>query len=164
MPCVIMKARYCHDHPEFPSRHFASAFDTRGPLQGPRLLARSELSLRWTDLSVCQSPAARTTQTRTRQATSPWTLGDNSRAEFHLCTYESRNQEIRRGRDLYLWARTWRPGHGGQRLFGGHLYRGRPKYSPERGWFASSVPAVLVSRRHSQSRRARDAWFHPRGR
>ena len=61
------------------------------------------------------------------------------------------------------------PGHGGpgtrrQRVPRGHLHRALHPHHPGRRGHARAVSPVLVSRRHPEPRRARDARIDPRGR
>ena len=60
--------------------------------------------------------------------------------------------------------RSRRARSGRQRLPGGHLQRDLSGHHPGRRRAAQAVPAVLVSRRHSEPRRAGDARVDPRGR
>src|SRR5262249_33884759 len=101
-----------------------------------RLLARGELSFRRPDLPLRQSVAARTAQTRTRQAAPAGALGNDSRTQFHLCALQPADQKKRPERDLYLRPRHRRAGDGGEDTAG----RGWWRTLVWRGLTPSSIP------------------------
>ena len=71
---------------------------------------------------------------------------------------------VRPRHDLHLGPGTRRTGARRQHLPGRHLQRGLSGGHPRRSRAEDAVPAVLVSRRHSEPRRAGDARQHPRRR
>src|SRR5437667_9992601 len=76
------------------------------------LLASSKLPFRRTDLSLCQSLAARAAMPSPCETAPSRALGDDTGAEFHLCTFESGHQKVRPECDLRVRTRTRLTGNG----------------------------------------------------
>ncbi len=91
-------------------------------------------------------------------------LGHHARIEFHLRPSQPPDQGARPEHDLHHRPRSWRAGHGGQHISGRHLQRGLSEHLAGRRGHEALVQAVLLSRRHSQPRRARNAGLDPRRR
>ncbi len=91
-------------------------------------------------------------------------LGHHPGPELRLRAHEPADQGARRGRDLHGRPRTRRAGRGRQRLPGGHLHRVLLAHHRRRGGDPPAVQAVLVPRRHPESRRPGDPRVDPRGR
>ena len=140
-----------------------NSFPGTAPQDG-RLLARRQLSVGRPDLSLRQSAAEAAADARGREAHAAGTLGHDPGAELHLRAPEPGHQEVRPRHDLRLRPRTRRPGGRRQHLPRGHLQRDLSRHQPGRGRAAEALPAVLVSRRHSQPRLAGVPGLDPRGR
>ena len=132
--------------------------------QDGRLLARRELSVGRPDLSLRQSAAEEAAQAGAHQAAPARPLGHDARAELHLRPSEPRHQGTRSERDLHHRPGPRRAGHRGQHLSRRHLQRGLSQHLAGRGRDEAAVQAVLVSRRHSEPRRAGDAGLDSRRR
>ncbi len=129
-----------------------------------RLLARGELPDRRPDLSARQSAAARTAQTRARQAAPAGPLGHQPRAQPALHAPQPGHRRPGPVRHLRHRPRPRRPGAGREHLAGGHLQRAVPPHPPRRDRHAAAVPPVLLPGRHPEPRGAGGAGFDPRGR
>ena len=127
------------------------------------LLARRELSRRRPDLSLRQSAAEAAPDARGCEAHAPGALGHDPRAELHLRSPESRDQEVRPRHDLRVRPRTRRPGRRGQHVSRGHVQRDLSRHQPGRGGAAKAVSPVLVSRRYPEPRLAGVPGLDPRG-
>ena len=130
-----------------------------------RLLARRELSLGRPDLSARQSAAERAAEAR--EHIKPRLLGHWGTTPGLNFIYAHLNRVIKRVRprhDLHHRSRPRRSGRGRQHVPGRHLQRGLSRHLAGRSRDEAALQAVLVSRRHSQPRRAGDAGLDPRRR
>ena len=128
------------------------------------MVASGELPLCRPDLPARQPAPARAVASRSHQAAAVGALGHDARPQLHLCAHQPRDHRARPQRRVCdrAWPRC--SGHPRQHLSRGHVLRGLPAHHAGRGRDEEVLPAVLVSRRHPQPRRARDARLHPRGR
>ena len=108
--------------------------------------------------------AARTAAVEAHQAPAARTLGHDARTEFYLRPFESPDQKTRSRCDLRRGPGTWRAGPCRQHLSRRHLQRGLSAHPAKRRRLAAALQAILVSRRHSQPRRAGNARLDSRRR
>lgn len=136
----------------------------RGARRAGRPLARRELPRRRPDLPDGQPPADRPPASRARQAPSARPLGHLTRPQPGPHPSQPGDQGPRPRRPVRLGPRPRRARRAGQRVAGGLLHRDLPGHHPGRGRHGPAVQAVLLPRRRTEPRRARDAGLHPRGR
>ena len=141
--------------------HAACATRTRADR---RLLARRQLPVGRPDLSLRQSAAARAADQGTHQAAAARPLGHDAGPQLHLRALQSAHQRARPRGLVRHRTRPRRPGDRRQRLSRRDLQRGLSQHRDRRSGDEAAVQAVLVSRRHSEPRRSRDARLDPRGR
>ena len=153
-------ALFGHEH-ACPSRPHARS---RLPGASRRVLARRQLPVGRADLSARQSAADAAAGDRARQAAPARPLGHDARAELHLRASESRHQQVRPRHDLHRRAGSRRARAGREHLSRRHVQRVLPERVGRHRRAAPAVQAVLVSRRHSQPRRAGNARLDPRRR
>ena len=99
------------------------------------------------------------------QAAAARTLGHDAGSQLHLRPPQPGHQEVRPRRDLRRRARaTADPALVANTYLEGTYSEVYPEHLPGRGGDEAALHPVLVSRRHSEPRRARDARLDPRGR
>ena len=94
-----------------------------------RLLARRQLPVGRSDLSVRQPAAAQAADQGTHQAAAARPLGHDARPQLHLRAPQPAHQRARPRSDLHHRPRPRRPGAGRQRLSRRHLQRGLSRTS-----------------------------------
>ena len=91
-------------------------------------------------------------------------LGHDARAQLHLHAFESRHRRARSVRAVRDRAGPRRAGARGEHLSRRHVQRALSRRDAGRGRLAQAVQAILVSRRHTEPRRPRNAGVDPRRR
>src|SRR5262249_10236625 len=133
----------------------AGAVPRRAP-RDRRLLARGQLLVGRTDLSLREPVAARAAQGRAHQAAASRPLGHDAGPKFHLRTPQPVDQEVRSERDLRHRPRARRPRTRGKYLPRGDLQRGLSTHPAKRRGDEAALQAILLSRGGAEPRRAGD--------